>query len=46
VTLSSYYLADGFHRVAAAKSVNLEELPAEIRVGTKREAMLYACGAN
>jgi hypothetical protein len=43
---SDYYLADGFHRVAAAKSIDLEELPAEIRVGTKRDAMLYACGAN
>ena len=43
---SDYYLADGFHRVAAAKSIELEELPAEIRVGTKRDAMLYACGAN
>ena len=41
-----YYLADGFHRVAAAKSIELEELPAAIRVGTKRDAMLYACGAN
>jgi hypothetical protein len=43
---SDYYLADGFHRVAAAKSIGLEELPAEIRIGTKRDAMLYACGAN
>ena len=43
---SDYYLADGFHRVAAAKSIGLEELSAEIRVGTKRDAMLYACGAN
>src|SRR5262245_39484791 len=25
-----YYLADGFHRVAAAKNIGLEELPAEI----------------
>ena len=41
-----YYLADGFHRVAAAKSIDLEELPAAIRMGTKRDAMLYACGAN
>ena len=41
-----YYLADGFHRVAAAKSIDLEELPAEIRMGTKRDTMLYACGAN
>jgi hypothetical protein len=41
-----YYLADGFHRVAAAKSIGLEELPAAIRIGTKRDAMLYACGAN
>ena len=43
---SDYYLADGFHRVAAAKSIDLEELPAAIRMGTKRDAMLYACGAN
>ena len=41
-----YYLADGFHRVAAAKSIGLEELPAEIRVGTKRDAIFYACAAN
>ena len=40
------YLADGFHRVAAAKSRGLEALPAAIRVGTKRDAMFYACGAN
>ena len=43
---SDYYLADGFHRVEAAKSIGLAELPAEIRMGTKRDAMLYACGAN
>src|SRR5262245_36999695 len=41
-----YYLADGFHRVAAAKSIGLAELPAETRVGTKRDAVLYACGTN
>jgi hypothetical protein len=41
-----YYLADGFHRVAAAKRIGLEELHAEIRTGTKRDARLYACGAN
>src|SRR5215813_8125511 len=40
------YLADGFHRVAAAKRIGVEALPAEIRIGTKREALLYACGAN
>ena len=43
---SDSYLADGFHRVAAAKSIGLEELPAASRVGTKRDAMFYACGAN
>jgi len=43
---SASYLADGFHRVAAAKSIGLEELPAELRAGSKRDAMLYACGAN
>jgi len=43
---SDYWLADGFHRVAAANSIDLEELPAEIRLGSKRDAMLYACAAN
>jgi hypothetical protein len=41
-----YWLADGFHRVSAAREAGLDEIAAEVREGTKRDAMLYACGAN
>jgi hypothetical protein len=40
------WLADGFHRVAAAKQAGLAALPADVRPGTKRDAILCACGAN
>lgn len=40
------YLADGFHRVAAARACGLESIPANIRLGTLRDAILYAAGAN
>jgi hypothetical protein len=43
---SDYWLADGFHRVLAARQAGLTELEAEIRQGTRRDAMYYACGAN
>jgi uncharacterized ParB-like nuclease family protein len=44
---ASYWLADGFHRYhAAKKTANKRTLPAEIRAGGKREAILYAVGAN
>ena len=44
---SSYWLADGFHRYHAAKQIaNKWSLPAEIREGGKREAILLAVGAN
>src|SRR6266571_9080734 len=42
----SYWLADGFHRVSAARQAGLTELPAEVQEGTKRDAILAACGAN
>ena len=41
-----YWLADGFHRVAAAKVARLTEIAAEVRQGTQRDAVLYAAGAN
>src|SRR5688572_13556263 len=41
-----YLVADGFHRVAAARQAGLEALDAEVRVGTKRDAVIYACGTN
>lgn len=43
---SDYWLADGFHRVEAATRAGLETLPAEVKHGTRRDAVLYACGAN
>ena len=44
---ASYWLADGFHRYHAAKQIaNKWSLPAEIREGGKREAILFAVGAN
>jgi hypothetical protein len=41
-----YWLADGFHRVAAFKHEGKQRIPAEIRQGTLRDAQLYAVGAN
>jgi hypothetical protein len=41
-----YWLADGFHRIAAAKEAGLKEFPADVRQGTRREAVLYSVGAN
>jgi hypothetical protein len=40
------YVADGFHRIAAAIQAGLDTLPATIRLGTVRDAILYACGCN
>ena len=41
-----YWLADGFHRVEAWRRVGREEVPAEIRQGDRRRAILHSCGAN
>lgn len=40
------WLADGFHRVAAARQAGSVDILAEIRPGTRRDAVLYAVGAN
>ena len=40
------WVADGFHRVEAAKRAQAEKLPVAIRPGSRREAILWACGAN
>lgn len=39
-------VADGFHRVLAARRNGVKEMKVEIRTGTKRDAMLYAAGCN
>jgi N6-adenosine-specific RNA methylase IME4 len=43
---ASYWLADGWHRVAGARQAGLAELPAEVREGSRRDAILHSCGAN
>lgn len=43
---TKYWLADGFHRVAAAKKAGLSEINADIKQGTRREAVLHSVGAN
>jgi hypothetical protein len=40
------WLADGFHRAEAASESGLEEYACEVRKGTRRDAVLYAVGAN
>jgi len=41
-----YILADGHHRVAAAKKAGLTKLPAIVKSGKLRDAILYAAAAN
>lgn len=41
-----YWLGDGFHRVAAHRQALVGKVPAEIRSGTRRDAVLHAAGAN
>jgi DNA adenine methylase len=42
----SYWLADGFHRVAAAKRLEWTDIAVEIRAGHRRDAVLYSVGTN
>lgn len=42
----AYWLADGFHRVAAHRHILKPMIVADVRQGTRREAVLYAVGAN
>jgi hypothetical protein len=41
-----YWLAGGFHRVAAAGCADCKEISALIYQGTQRDAVLFACGEN
>lgn len=43
---SDYWLADGFHRDGAHDRLGWEEMSCDVRAGTRRDAVLYACGAN
>lgn len=41
-----YWLADGFHRVAAWSRAGRIEVPAEVRQGDRRRAILHSVAAN
>lgn len=43
---TDYWLADGFHRHAAHIMRALPEIDADVRQGTRRDAVLYSVGAN
>lgn len=43
---SAYWLADGFHRFHAFRKAGKGDLPADVRQGTRRDAILYSVGAN
>lgn len=43
---SKHWLADGFHRHFAYQRAGAIEIPAEIRKGSKRDAILFSVGAN
>ena len=41
-----YWLADGFHRCEAAERISRPQIETEIRQGGRRDAVLFATGAN
>ena len=43
---ADHWLADGFHRVAAATQAKSLKISVDIRKGTKRDAVLHSVGAN
>lgn len=43
---SDYWLADGFHRVHAARRAGLDTINADVRQGTRRDAVLHSVGVN
>jgi hypothetical protein len=42
----AYYVADGFHRLAAALQASRDTVPCEVYTGTRRDAMVHAVYAN
>jgi hypothetical protein len=42
----TYWLADGWLRVAAGRAVGSEALPAEVSRGCWRDALIWSCSAN
>ena len=43
---TDYWLADGFHRYYGAKQICREAIDADVREGTRRDAILYSVGTN
>lgn len=43
---SKYYLADGFHRFLAAKRIEEKDIEADVREGSRTDALIAALGAN
>ena len=43
---TTYWLADGFHRLLAAVRAKRVRITANVHSGTRRDALMYSCGAN
>ncbi len=43
---TDYWLADGFHRVEAARKLECDTIDAEVLDGDARDAILHGCGSN
>lgn len=43
---SDYWIGDGYHRWHAAGDAGLDDFPCDVRQGSRRDAILWACGAN
>lgn len=43
---SAYWMADGFHRYHAHRAAGAIEIDADVRDGTRRDAILHSVGAN
>jgi ParB-like nuclease domain len=41
-----FWLADGFHRIAAASKLKLETMECEVHKGELQDAILHSCGVN
>ena len=43
---TDYWMADGFHRAAAAEQAGIQEIEADVRSGIRRDAWLFAMKSN
>jgi hypothetical protein len=43
---ADYWLADGYHRRQAAETLGLSDILADVRQGTRRDAILFSVSAN